>query len=180
MASGGGNGEWISLMAGQLQELFSLTPFPKMGTRGRDLAHWVVFWPDSWQLLWESGYTEHVYLLMMLGRRQAEVKEGDPWQGERWGFVKVTASPWCYPTPASWSGCGLTRRMAPWILCSVCGSQGWRCTVGSRRSPTSCWHLQKRDESIKTVIYMRRYLNRNNNFCLWRNHKNTRNWFVQF
>lgn len=72
-----------------------------MGTRGRGLAHWVVFWPDSWQLLWESGYTEHVYLLMMSERRQAAVKEGDPWQGERWGYVRVTALPWCYPTPAS-------------------------------------------------------------------------------
>lgn len=74
MASGGGNGERISLMAGQLQELFSLTPFPKMRPRGRDLDHWSVFWPDGWQLLWESGYTVHVTLLMMLGRRGLEVK----------------------------------------------------------------------------------------------------------
>lgn len=60
-------------MAGQLQELFSLTPFPVMRTRGRDLAHWAVFCPDSWQLLWESGYTEHVYLLMMLERTDRKV-----------------------------------------------------------------------------------------------------------
>lgn len=74
----------FSLMAGQLQELFSLTPFPKMRTRGWDLAHWAVFWPDSWQLLRESGYTEHVYSLMMLERRGAEVEESDLWYGERW------------------------------------------------------------------------------------------------
>ena len=65
-------------MAGQLQELFSLTPFPKMRTRGRDLAHWAVFWPDSWQLLWECGYAEHVILLMML-EMGSRVIEGDPW-----------------------------------------------------------------------------------------------------
>lgn len=35
MASGGGNGESISLMAGQLQELFSLTPFPQDGDLGQ-------------------------------------------------------------------------------------------------------------------------------------------------
>lgn len=77
MASGTGSGERISLMAGQLQELFSLTPFPKKRTRSLDLAHWAVFWPDNWQLLGESGYAEHVYLLMMLERRGAEVQEDD-------------------------------------------------------------------------------------------------------
>ena len=49
----------------------------------------------------------------------------------------------------SWSGCALTRRTAPWPLCSVCDSRGWRCTVGSRRSPTSCSHLQRIDQNIK-------------------------------
>lgn len=164
MAGGGGNGEWISLMAGQLQEPFSLTPFPKMRTRGRDLAHWAVFWPDSWQLLWESGYTEHVYLLMMLERTRAEVEEGELWW-DRW----VTGLPWCCPIPVSLSACGPARRTAPWILCWVCDSQGWRCTTGSRRSPTSCWRLQ--EEGRKTAKRWFTCSAIDDNLCLRRNHK---------
>lgn len=43
--------------AGQLQEPFSLTPFPKLRMRGRDPVH---VWPDSWQVPWDYGFTEYV------------------------------------------------------------------------------------------------------------------------
>lgn len=84
------------------------------------------------------------------------------------GWVTPTDLPLCCPTPASWSGCGSARRTAPWIPCSACDSRGWRCTAGSRRSPTSCSHLQRRG-SKQNDLHILLYLRRQSDLWLRRN-----------